>query len=590
MDEHLTRVETAVRELAHSVRTIERRLAVIESSLAAAVPVGHDTARPVSALPTEDHAAAPPALRSGHDVVTVLSFIGRTFVALGGAYLLRALTDSAILPPRIGIACGLLYGMSWLVMADRAGTGGRWLSAAFHALVTSMIGFPMLWEAVTRFKLLGPEASALVMTALTGAALAVAIRQRLQSVAWIVVLPAVTTSLMTIAATGFVLPFAIFLIALGVATLWLGYSPFGWRLLRWPVALFADLSVLAFAMRAATRSWPDPPVAVISVQLLLLTSYLASIVIRTLIRGRDVVPFEIVQTLAALGVGLGGAVYVAAVTGAGEHVLAVINLAAGAGCYGVAFAFIAKRQGLRHNFYFYTSLALVLVLVSTTLMLQHAAAASTFAGLAILAAGLAWRVGHIALNLHAAGYIVAAASEAGLLSSATYALLAPASDAWLPFPPAALLVLSATLVCWLIPMSPRARTWGASSRTPRLFITVVLAWSLGGWIVALLTPLLSGTPGAGADPGVVATIRTTVLATSALALAAFGRIDRFKESAHLMYPVLVVTGLKLVAEDLPHSKPATLFVALAFYGGALILAPRLVRRQAPPDRIPGGGA
>src|SRR5450759_530467 len=115
MDERLTRVETAVRELEHSVRTIERRLAVIESSLAAAFPVGHDTALPVSALPTEDHAAAPPALRSGHDVVTVLSFIGRTFVALGGAYLLRALTDSAILPPRVGIACGLLYGMSWLV-------------------------------------------------------------------------------------------------------------------------------------------------------------------------------------------------------------------------------------------------------------------------------------------------------------------------------------------------------------------------------------------------------------------------------------------------------------------------------------------
>lgn len=587
MDERLTRVETAVRELEHSARTIERRLAVIESSLAAAFPVDHDAALPVSALPTEDDAAEPPALRSGHDVITVLPLIGRTFVALGGAYLLRALTDAAILPPRIGIACGLLYGMSWLVMADRAGTGGLWLSAAFHALVASMIGFPVLWEAVTRFKLLGPEASVLIMTALTGAALAVAIRQRLQSVAWIVVLPAVTTSLLTIAATGFGLPFAVFLIALGVATLWLGYSPFRWILLRWPVALIADLTVLAFAMRASTRNWPDPPLAVIAVQLLLLTGYLASIVVRTLIRGRDVIPFEILQTLAALGVGFGGAVYVASVTGAGEQVLAVINLAAGAGCYGVAFAFIAKRQGLRHNFYFYTSLAIVLVLVSTNLMLQHAAAASTFAGLGILAAWLAWRLGHIALNLHAALYIVAAASQAGLLSCATYALLAPTSDAWLPFPPAALLVLSATLVCWLIPMSPRAESWGAASRLPRLFITVVLAWSLGGWIVALLTPLLSGTPGTGADPGVVATIRTAVLATSALALAGFGRIDRFKESAHLMYPVLVAGGLKLVAEDLPHSKPATLFIALAFYGGALILAPRLVRRQAPSDRDPG---
>lgn len=590
MDERLTRVEAAVRELEQSVRAIDRRLAAIESSLAAAGPLGYRAALHVPALPPDDHTdhrhGAVTLPRSGPDIVTVLSFVGRTFVALGGAYLLRALTDSAVLPPRIGVASGLLYGMFWLVMADRAGSRGQSLNATFHALVTSMIGFPVLWEAVTRFKLFGSEASALVMVAVTAAALAVAIRWRLQTVAWIVVIPAVTTSLMTIAATGVVVPIAIFLIALGVATLWLGYKPLGWIFLRWPVALVADLCVLAFAMRASTRSWPDPPLVVIAVQLLLLTGYLASIVIRTLIRGREVIPFEIFQTLAALAVGFGGAVYVAAVTGAGERVLAVINLAAGAGCYGVAFAFIAKRQGLRQNFYFYTSLAIVLVLVSTNLLLQDAAAAATFAGLGILAAWLAWHVGHIALNLHAAGYIVAAASEAGLLNSAAYALLAPASEAWLPFPPMALLVLLAALVCWLIPMSPRAESWGAYSRLPRLLITLVLAWALGGWIVAVLTPLLSGTPGAGADPGVVATIRTTVLATSALGLAGFGCLDRFRESGWLMYPVLVAGGLKLLAEDFPLSKPATLFVALAIYGGALIVAPRLLRRQAPSDGLP----
>jgi hypothetical protein len=409
----------------------------------------------------------------------------------------------------------------------------------------------------------------------------VAIRWRLQAVAWIVVVPAVATSLMTIAATGVLVPIALFLIALGVTTLWLGYKPPGWMLLRWPVALVADLCVLAFAVRASTRSWPDPPLVVIAVQLLLLTGYLASIAIRTLIRGREVIPFEVVQTLAALAVGFGGAVYVASVTGAGERVLAVINLIAGIGCYGVAFAFIARRQGLRQNFYFYTSLAFVLVLVSTTLLLQPAAAATTFAGLGILAAWLAWRVGHIALNLHAAGYVVAAASESGLLSAAAYALLAPASEAWPAFPPVALVVLSATFICWLIPMSRRAESWGAFSRLPRVIVTLALAWSFGGWIVALLTPPLSGVPAAGADAGVVATIRTTIVAFSALALARFGSMDRFRESALLMYPVLVAGALKLIAEDFPLSQPATLFVALAVYGGALILAPRLGRRQAP---------
>jgi hypothetical protein len=498
---------------------------------------------------------------------------------MGGAFLLRALTDSKMLPTPIGIACGLLYGSFWLVMADRAGRRAERWNAGFHALVTSMVGFPLLWESVTHFALVGPGTSTAIMAALTAAALAVAVRSRLQAVAWIVVMPAVATSLLIIEATGDVAAAALFLIGLGVATLWLGYKPLGWIFLRWPVAAVADLCVLAFAMRASTPSWTDAPLAVIAIQLLLLTSYLASIVIRTLVRGREVVPFEIVQTLAALGVGFGGAIYVASVTGAGDHVLAAINLAAGVGCYGVALAFVATRQGLRQNFYFYTSLGIVLILVSTSLLLDRPAAAVAFSALAIVAAWLARRVDHLALNLHTVGYALAAARQSGLLASASDALLAPASAAWGPFVPVALLVLVVSIACWLAPMSRHAESWGPFSRLPRLMLTVLLVWTLGGWLVMLLTVWLSGVPGAGADAGVVATIRTMVLALSTLALAKLGALERFSESGLLVYPVLIAGGVKLFTEDFRSSQPATLFVALALYGVALILAPRLVRRS-----------
>jgi hypothetical protein len=43
--------------------------------------------------------------------------------------------------------------------------------------------------------------------------------------------------------------------------------------------------------------------------------------------------------------------------------------------------------------------------------------------------------------------------------------------------------------------------------------------------------------------------------------------------------VLAAGGLKLLVEDLPRSRPATLFIALALYGGALIVAPRLASRS-----------
>ena len=70
---------------------------------------------------------------------------------------------------------------------------------------------------------------------------------------------------------------------------------------------------------------------------------------------------------------------------------------------------------------------------------------------------------------------------------------------------------------------------------------------------------------------------TVVLAVSAVVVAAFWRTTPCVEFRWLVYPVLVAGGLKLVVDDFMHSTPATLFVALAVYGVALILAPRLLR-------------
>ena len=71
----------------------------------------------------------------------------------------------------------------------------------------------------------------------------------------------------------------------------------------------------------------------------------------------------------------------------------------------------------------------------------------------------------------------------------------------------------------------------------------------------------------GVDPG-----------TRALGLACVGRAPRLREASWLVYPTLALGGVKLLAEDFPHSTAATLFIALAMYGGALIAAPRLIQR------------
>ena len=584
MDDRLRRIESAVRNLEQSIGHIEHRLGIIERAIVAAGAPDLDAGVSVPPAPPAPPALpAPPDLPAlsalaKDDLVTTLSFVGRTFVALGGAYLFRALTDAGAVPLPQGIAFGLLYAMAWLVISDRAGAANRRTSAAFHGLVAAMIAYPLLWESVTRFQLLTPNAAALGLAIVTALTVAVALRQRSQVLAWIAVLAALATALALVAATSVVLPFAGLTIALGIATLWIGYGA-DWVLLRWPAALVADLMVLALAARVSSGSWPDPPGQVIALQLLLLTGHLASVAARTLLRGRDVNAFEVVQTAAALAVGFGGAVYVARATGFATATLAAMNLLVGAGCYGVAFAFLARRQELRRNFYFYTSLGLILVLVSMALLLSGQTVALAWTALGVLTIWLALQTGRVTLLSHAAVYVLAAASVSGLLAAATAALVGATDAPWPPMSPAALAALAGAAACWAIPMSRVAAT-SVVSRVPRLLITIVLVWSAGGWLIGVIALALPGAPGRAADAGVIATVRTSVLAAAALALAWTGRSERFRESSWLLYPVLAAGGLKLLVEDLPRSRPATLFIALALYGGALSVAPRLVRTHA----------
>jgi predicted tellurium resistance membrane protein TerC len=108
-----------------------------------------------------------------------------------------------------------------------------------------------------------------------------------------------------------------------------------------------------------------------------------------------------------------------------------------------------------------------------------------------------------------------------------------------------------------------------------------------GLAVGWLVPPLAGAPGPGANPGVVATIRTAVLVAGVLLLAWISRSERWHEAGWLAYPVLVVIGMKLLLEDLARSPPASLFLAFALYGAALILVPRFRRRE---QHEPGASA
>jgi hypothetical protein len=442
-----------------------------------------------------------------------------------------------------------------------------------------MVAFPLVLEATTRFKVLPASASAVVLAGLTGGLLAVAWRCRVQALAWIAVATAIPTSILILAQTGVVVPHACFLILFGVAALWLGYS-LDWFLVRWPVAIAADLVVLGVTMRALAAQPLERPGVAIAVQVALLGAYLASIAVRTLVRGRNVVPFEILQATAALVAGLGGALSVTQARGSGGATLGLSSLALGAACYGVAFAFVEHQRDRGRNVYFYTSLAVVLVLVGVLRLLPEAGAVAALSVFAVVCS-VSWsRTGRLFLLLHSAVYLVAAAVVCGALGYDVRATIAGAPEPW-PLPSAAMFgVLAASAIsAWLAARGP-AKDGGRYASLPRFIVVLVLVLSAGGTLVGCLAPRLARLGDGTVDAGMLATVRTGVLALLPLLVAWIGRHPRAREWSWLVYPLLVGIGLKMVAQDFMRSRPATLFVALARNGTALILAPRLRRRQA----------
>ncbi len=550
-------IESRIGDIERAVHALEARLNAFEKHAAvAAVPLA-------ASVPSDELAHG---RESQDDAVAILTFVGRTIVALGGAYLLRALTDAHVLPTPVGLGLGFVYASAWLVAADGSAAAGRRLSAIFFGATTTVIALPLVFEATTRFAVVRGISGSVMLTVISLAVLAVAVRRRLHALAWIIMCGTVATSLAITAANGFVLPFAVVDIGLGLVTLWIGYTA-DWVWLRWLPAFVADIAVLTLASAASSRSIAAPPWQIVSIQLILFAGYLSSIGVRTLVRGREINLFEASQGLVALAIGFGGAVYVAQTTGSGESLVTAIGLLCGAAAYGVAFAFVARRQGLRRNFYFYTSIALVLVLASTTTW--NESGALVWAALAVLTSWAVRRTGHFTLSLHGAIYIVAAAIGSGLVATWTIAIAGtPTGSA---FRPTMLAVFAAACACWAAPSAGSARP---VMRLPRLAIALLLAWSAAAAIVTMAFTMTR-------DPGVIATVRTAALVSAVVAAAAIGRYPRFVEAGWLVYPLLAAGAVKLVADDLTHSRPATLFVALGVYGAALIAAPRIARRRTP---------
>jgi hypothetical protein len=570
VEDRTARLESTVEDLRLAVLSLQQRLDALEAggtaAAAGALAGGAAKAGPVAAA----------TKRNPYDPIAILSLVGRLLLVLAGGFFLRAMTDSGVVAPPVGLSMGFAYALVWLFFADRAGGRQQVPGALFHALATGMIAFPLLVEAATRFKVLTGTASAVAVAFLTAAILFVAWHRRLRAVAWIAVAGALPTSAVLLAQTGAVAPFALFLIGLGVATLWFGYA-LDWWGLRWPAALAADVAVVGVTLRVLAPEQQDTPQVAMLLQLFLLGAYVATIATRTLIRGRNVAPFEIAQTAAALVVGFGGALYLLRVTGILPATIGVVSLVLGAASYGVAVTFVDRRKDSGPNLYYYTTLALVHVLAGIALLLAPPWLGVVCAVLAVLAAALWSRFGRSFMLVHCAAYLLAAGIVSGTLTYCARILTAAVTGPWaLPGAVMFLVVAAGALSAWFA--SARRNPAGDGfARGLRVIIIVIFVAAVTACAVGYVAPVVGGLADGSVDKGVLATVSTCVLSLGTFLIAWFGRDGRFRECAWLIYPLLVGIGVKMVAQDFKYSRPATLFIAMALYGVALIIVPRLRR-------------
>lgn len=583
MDERLDLLERRLDEVVTTLAAIERRLGRLEASGEPGPSVTGPG--PADLDGSDDIGPRGAALPAGEQLVGSLPILGRAFLVLCGAFLLRGLTDAGVLPQTVGVALGFLYAAVWIALADRAAAAGRTLAATLSGFVASVIAFPLLWEAARRFELLSPDQAVGGMAVFSAFALAVAWRRGLGRLAAVVTLAALATDLglmMVFRSWGAATALAL---ALAAYSIWCGYLR-GWYGLRWPVAFVVDLlpaMMISDAIRGLEPGIPAGPatVSVLVTSAAFAAVYLGSFALAMLRLRRQVGVFEVVQGFVVLVTGFAATHHFLNALHLDDWIFGALTLVAGLVCYATAFVFVDRRFGRGGNFFYFSSFALVLCvggIGTATEGLPRVAMLSLFGfGAAVLGA----RFDRITLRSHAAFFVAAAVVAGGTAARivAEYTF-APTAVGWPPNN-ADLLAVGAAVLCYLALSTAPTRSnrpWPIA--IPDLVIATIAMVGLGSVALVVFAGLV-GRAGA-VDPPLMAAARTVVLALLAVVAAGFGSLRDDRAVRWLVHPLLVVCGLKLIFEDLRHGRPAMLFIAFAVFGTALIVAPRLLRSAGAP--------
>ena len=515
-----------------------------------------------------------------------LPSLGFATLMLAGAFLLRALTESRMVEATVGILLGLTYTLLLVGLAHHAARHGDRSRATLFGVATTLVIFPLVWETATRLHLLPPYGAVAIIAIVSSLGMGLSVHHRLRGLGWSFLLGATASLVGLYWATGPAPLFAALAIAFGAGTLWLRYR-FGWHGPQWLAAGVADLLVFLAVISASQpadllphRGNPSPG-SVIPLTLILVVVYLGGFTVRTMYQRREAGIFEILQSLGCLAAGYLGTVRLLHLDGGSAELLGWATLVAAIAGYGVAFAFVRRLQGRGRNFFYHAWLGLLLTLLGTAQVVPIGQLALLWAILGVTAAVIGGRLDRWTLRLHCAVYLVGAAVLTGMHAAAYRAFVAPASGTYEGLSGAGTAAWGLALFSYGLLAATVGRcelsTW---RRFPRFIVALIVLTGAGSLIVTGLAGWLTdGFPGSGG--ALLAAVRTIVLALTTMGLAGVSRNRSVLELGWFVNPLLVLTALKLLLEDLRQGSPISLFFGFTAFGTALIVTSRLGRKTTP---------
>ena len=527
----------ALERLTARLEVLERRIYVLEHPSEAAGPLPAIKQNISTTAQGTDVRTSAPA--SG-----IFSVLGRAMLGMAGAYLLRAVAESSVLPRPAVAALAIVYAILWLVWATRV-PAGAWFASITYACTSALILAPMLWELTLRFKVLPVEVTAGVLGVFVIAASILAWKRNVASVFWIANITAAAIALTLSMATQELMPF---IAALLLMVLICEYAAGRNREVgvRPLVALAADLGVwaLIYIYSGAPNTRPDYPVigpaALLAPGLILFLIYGTSVILKTAVSRKTITVFETVQTMIVFLLAACGLLYFGprgSAIGLGVFCLVL----SGAG-YAAVFA-IFDHFSERRNYVVFACWSAALFLAGGWLCLPAVGWSACLGIAAILFTVLGVRMKRLTLEFHGMVYLVTAAAVSGLLGYALCALAGtlPGAPAW-----GVCFVAVCAAVCYAAGMDGQRESW------KRQILSIVSASVAIGAAAALMVEGLMGLTALSLNPGPqhLAFLRTLTLCAAALALAFSGGHWRRRELTWMGYAMLVLVAVKMVFEDL----------------------------------------